>query len=25
VVDSLHSQDDLNGVVRYLVDRESQH
>jgi thiol:disulfide interchange protein DsbA len=25
ILDSLHSQDDLNGVVRYLVDRESQH
>jgi thiol:disulfide interchange protein DsbA len=24
-LDSLHSQDDLNGVVRYLVQRESQH
>jgi thiol:disulfide interchange protein DsbA len=25
ILDSLHSQDDLNGVVRYLVDKESQH
>ncbi len=24
-MDSLHSQDDLNGVVRYLVERESRH
>ncbi|HTY93811.1 MAG TPA: thiol:disulfide interchange protein DsbA/DsbL [Steroidobacteraceae bacterium] len=25
VMDSLQSQDDLNGLVRYLVDRESRH
>jgi thiol:disulfide interchange protein DsbA len=24
-LDSVHSQDDLNGVVRYLVARDSQH
>jgi protein dithiol oxidoreductase (disulfide-forming) len=24
IMDSLHSQDDLNGLVRYLVDKESR-